>query len=84
MTITIKPSEINSLVPMSVSVVRLASMAVDSDADIDGITQVIEYDQALTANLLRMANSVWGRSMTPILTVRDVVVRLGPSHILQF
>ena len=84
MRVEIRPSDIESLAPMPVSVVRLAALAVDERASMQEIAEIIEYDEALTANLLRLANSVWGRSMAPILTVKDAVVRLGTAQILKF
>jgi putative nucleotidyltransferase with HDIG domain len=72
------------MVPMPLSVIKLAGVATDLNADIEEITEIIEFDQALTADLLRMANSVWGKTANPITTVKEVVVRLGPNRILQF
>jgi putative nucleotidyltransferase with HDIG domain len=44
---------------------------------------LIELDQALTANVLRMANSVMGSARTQIETVKDAVVRLGTAQIFK-
>ena len=84
MRVEIKPSEIESLAPMPVSVVQLASIATNEKATMEEMARIIEFDEALTANLLRLANSVWGRSVMPILTVKDAVVRLGTAQILKF
>ena len=83
MKITIRPEDIDALDPMPISVVQLASMAADPGANVNDMAEIIEFDEALTANMLRMANSVWGRAMTPILTVKDAVVRLGTGQILK-
>jgi putative nucleotidyltransferase with HDIG domain len=69
---------------MPASVVQLASMATDMKSSMEEMARVIEYDEALTANLLRLANSVWGKALTPVLTVKDAVVRLGTGQILKF
>jgi len=79
----IEIEEIESLKPMPASVVQLAGMIADADANISDIARVVELDQALTANLLRMANSAWGRSRTPILTVSEAVKRLGTAQVLK-
>ncbi len=84
MRVEIKPSEIESLTPMPMSVVQLTVLASNDRSSMDEMAQIIEFDEALTANLLRLANSVWGRSMAPILTVKDAVVRLGTAQILKF
>lgn len=69
---------------MPASVVQLASLATDPKASVSEMAEVIEFDEALTANLLRLANSVWGKALMPIMTVKDAVVRLGTGHILKF
>jgi len=79
----IQLSEIENLAPMPASVTRLAGMLVDPDASVNDIVRVIEFDQALTANLLRWANSAWSGSQTPILTVRASVIRMGTAQILK-
>ncbi|MHC4941857.1 MAG: HDOD domain-containing protein [Planctomycetota bacterium] len=84
MKVTIRPSEITSLTPMPVSVVRLASLAHNANADMKEMAKIIEYDEALTANLLRVANSVWGGSRVPVMTVKDSIVRLGTTQVLKF
>jgi putative nucleotidyltransferase with HDIG domain len=84
MKVDIKPSDISSLTPMPISVVRLASFAHDANADMNEMAKIIEYDEALTANLLRMANSVWGGSRVPVMTVKDSIVRLGTTQVLKF
>ena len=83
MKIKINPSEIKALVPMPVSVIKLASMANDPRARIDEMARIIEYDEALTANLLRLANSIWARGRMPVVSVKDAVVRLGAVQVLQ-
>lgn len=83
MTSTIALSEIEALAPMPASLARLASVVGNPDAGAGDVANVIEFDQALTANLLRMANSAWSSSRTPIVTVRDAVLRLGAARILE-
>ncbi|MEW6516208.1 MAG: HDOD domain-containing protein [candidate division FCPU426 bacterium] len=79
----IKPSEIQSLAPLPLSVVRLAELVSDPNSETDAFVGVIKFDQALTANVLRWANSAWSQSRTPIENVRDAVIRLGSENILK-
>lgn len=79
----IKLEEIAELAPMSPSISRLAGMVSDPDVSAADIAGVIEFDQALTVNLLRMANSAWSGSRIEITTVRAAVVRLGAARILE-
>lgn len=83
MNINIKPKDIDTLTPMPVSVVRLMRMTTDVKASATDLAQVIEYDEALTANLLRIANSTWFSGREPIMSVKDAVVRMGTAQILK-
>lgn len=84
MTAVTLPLEVDSLAPMPASVVRLAAMVADPRSGAQEAAQVIELDQALTANVLRWANSAWSASQRVIETVREAVLRLGTARILEF
>lgn len=71
-----------SLEPLPASVARLASLVSDQEADLREIVEVISFDQALTGNLLRRANSAASASRNPIRTVHEAVVRLGTGTVL--
>ena len=68
---------------LATTVVRLAGLISGGQADIKQIVEVVSYDQALTADLLRRANSAADGGSTPITTVRNAVVRLGTSTLLS-
>jgi HD-like signal output (HDOD) protein len=70
--------------PLPMSVTRLASMVCGEEpADLQEITEIVQFDQALTASLLRAANSSWSASRTEITNVKDAVVRLGSSTVFS-
>lgn len=70
--------------PLPMSVTRLAAMVCgDEPADLTEIVEIVQFDQALTASLLRAANSSWSASRTEITNVRDAVVRLGSSTVFS-
>ncbi|MFZ4584028.1 MAG: HDOD domain-containing protein [Acidimicrobiia bacterium] len=71
------------LEPLPASVTRLASLVSNGDPDLAEIAEIVGYDQALTASLLRSANSSWSASRTSITTVRDAVIRLGYGTVLS-
>ncbi len=72
------------LEPLPMSVTRLAAMVCgDEPADLDEIVEIVQFDQALTASLLRAANSSWSASRTEITNVKDAVVRLGSSTVFS-
>ena len=75
-------SEIAELAPMPASIGRLCTMMNQPDTTIAEISRLVELDQALTANTLKMANSAWSSAKSPIATVRQAVIRLGTARIL--
>lgn len=83
MTVSFHPEDIENLLPMPVSSVRLAEMVADPKSTIKEFSRVIELDQALTANVLRWANSAYSQPETPVTTVRRAVVRIGTANVLK-
>lgn len=79
----IDANEIKNLAPMSTSVTKLVTIAMDPDSDVNELARIIELDTALTANMLRWANSAWSGASGKIATVKDAVVRLGVSNIVK-
>jgi len=72
----------SNLEPLPASVARLAAAVASSDPDLDDIIDVVQYDQAMTATLLRSANSAASGSLNPVKSVRDAVIRLGTGSVL--
>ena len=69
--------------PLPHTVTRLATLVADPGSDIREITDVVSLDVSLTADLLRRANSAALGGRSTITSVRDAVVRLGPSTLLS-
>lgn len=76
--------EIETLAPLSPTTAALADVVSRSDSTIDEMVTVIGYDEALTLNVLRFANSVASASARTISTVKDAVIRLGGARILGY
>jgi putative nucleotidyltransferase with HDIG domain len=74
---------LDQLATLPTVVARLAALIKDPQSDINDIVQVIAYDQALTANLIRWANSAVWAQRKPIVDVKEAVIRLGPGRIFQ-
>ena len=68
--------------PLPTSAIRLAALVANDIPDVARIVEVVRYDQALTAALLRRANSSWSASRTEITTVKDAVVRIGAGPVV--
>src|SRR3954464_4584028 len=70
-------SSAEGLGALPVTVSRLAAIVSDPDHDVRDIVEVISFDQALTATLLRRANSAALGARYQIKTVRDAAMWLG-------
>lgn len=75
--------DIDLLDPLPAAAAKLAKIARDWEADINEAVTIIRYDQGLTANILRYANSPMGGARYRIAQVRDAVVRLGIHKVLE-
>ncbi len=83
MRIKINPAEIRNLAPMSTTVSQLTGLMNDAHYGVNEISRLIELDGALTANVLRWANSAFYRSQFEINTVKSAVMRLGLNNIIK-
>ncbi len=79
----VRVAEIDTLAPLPASLTRLAAVVGSADSSANDVAAVIELDQALTANTIRLANSAWSGSPKRIDTVREAVLRLGAGRILE-
>jgi putative nucleotidyltransferase with HDIG domain len=73
---------IKHLDPLPVTARRLTNMLGHEDVNAQDVVKVIEYDPAVAANILRIANSGAYGGRYRIERVRDAVVRLGTANLL--
>lgn len=73
----------NALEPLSQSATRLAALSAQANWTMPQVVEIIRLDQVLTARLLRVANSALLGARSPILTVKDAVVRLGIGQVVS-
>jgi HD-like signal output (HDOD) protein len=76
-------SSVDALEPLPLTVLKLTEVISQGEHDLSAIVEVVSLDQALTAALLRRANSAMSGSRTPVATVREAVVRLGSGPLLS-
>lgn len=76
-------SSVDALDPLPLTVMRLTEVIAQAEPEVAAIVEVVSLDQALTAALLRRANSAMSGSRTPVATVREAVVRLGTGPLLS-
>ncbi len=67
----------NGLEPLPMSVTRLASLVASDDYSAKDVVEIVAFDPALTATILRAANSAASGVVKTVSTVHDAVVRLG-------
>jgi len=69
--------------PLPASVARLAALSAGERWTLQAVEEIVRLDQALTLRLLKAANSAASASATPIVTMRDALVRLGIRSLLS-
>ena len=74
---------IDRLEPLPLTLQRLVVILEKEDINTTEIVQVIELDGAVAANILRMANSARFGGRFEITNLKDAVVRLGTSVLLE-
>lgn len=72
----------NGLAPLPASTVRLVEMVGSADCNLGEVAELISFDAALTASVLRGANSAATAGAAPISTVHEAVMRLGSARVL--
>jgi putative nucleotidyltransferase with HDIG domain len=73
----------SELSPLSPTAPKLARVVADPNSSADDIVEVLRYDQVLTLDILRFANSAASASTRAIATVKDAVIRTGGTRILE-
>jgi len=73
---------IQHLDPLPVTARKLSTMLRDENANVQEIAQVVQYDAAVAANILHVANSPAYAGRYPVERIRDAVVRLGTENLL--
>jgi putative nucleotidyltransferase with HDIG domain len=74
---------IEQLEPMPVTAQRLVALMQGEDVSLAKIAELVEFDQAIAASVLRLARSWAHAGARPPETVRDAVVRVGTIPLLN-
>lgn len=70
-------TELHDLPPFPVIVTRLLELTQDQNGSVGDLVRVVETDPAITARLLRIANSPYYNFQRQISTVRESIIVLG-------
>lgn len=68
---------------MPMAVQHICTLLNKKNLDIDSVVEVIQYDPALTVNVLSLANSSFFGGVRTFSTVREAAVRLGTRRLIQ-
>lgn len=73
--------QVQQIAPLPAVAMKVVQMAQDENTSAGDIASVLATDQAMTAKLLRLANSAYFAAGREIVTVRDAIVLLGMMEI---
>jgi putative nucleotidyltransferase with HDIG domain len=76
-------SRIKKLPTFSMTVVRLSALVNDPETDAGEFEAVVQPDMALTANLLRMANSAYFGLSRRVASAREAITLLGIRRVFE-
>ncbi len=73
----------DGLEPLPPTVSRLAVLVATPEAELPAIVETIAFDPTLAGTVLRYANSAASAALSPVVTVRDAIIRLGRAAVLS-
>jgi HD-like signal output (HDOD) protein len=76
--------EIDVFPPMMPSLLRLTELISSEDYTMDQVEKLVQFDQTLTVESLRLANAADAVGQKRISTVHDAVLRLGGERISKY
>lgn len=71
------------LPPFDKTAFQIQQEITKAEPSIQKVESLVEVDQALTAQMLKMANTAFFRGLSKVETVRDAIVRLGLQQVSQ-
>ena len=74
---------IDRLKPLPATAQALIASLNGENASLARVATLVEYDQAITSTVLKMAKSGFYAGYVPVQNVRDAVVRLGTQRLLE-
>ena len=74
---------IDYLPPFPRNLVALIELLDEPDVDVDQVADLIQYDPAMTALVMRLCNSAYFGAGSPASDLREATTRLGFNEIIQ-
>jgi putative nucleotidyltransferase with HDIG domain len=66
-----------------ITIMKVREMLRDEDYSVNAMVDLIKYDQAMAANIMKMGNSAYFGSRQRIGTLRDAVIYLGRNNLIR-
>jgi putative nucleotidyltransferase with HDIG domain len=66
-----------------ITILKVNEMLREDDYSVTDMVDLIKYDQAMAANIMKMSNSAYFGSRQKIGTLRDAVVYLGKNNLIR-
>ncbi len=82
-TLQILMKEIKSLKPIPAVVNQLLTVVDHPDSSMEDISNVIQYDPAITASVLKTCNSIFFGLKYPAESIKDAVNMLGTDQVIE-
>lgn len=71
------------LPPFPAVLQRVLHMVEDPKTSAQDVVEVIQYDQAITANILMVANSAYFGLRRPVHSIREALVKIGFNELIE-
>ncbi len=75
--------DLDTIPSLPTAAIKAVKLLQDPDVSISELTKTIEYDPALTTNVLRLANSAYFGAARQIGSLKQAIVRLGTSNVFR-
>ncbi len=74
---------IQTLPPFPATIQKVMALAGDPDSSLTELVAVVRFDQAITANILRICNSAYFGLHRPVDNVNDAIMHMGKKNVLR-
>src|SRR5512135_2521130 len=75
--------KVAQLPPFPIVVQRALQLVADPNSSAQDVVDVIQYDQSITANVLKLCNSAYFGLRQPVHSLREALVRIGFSQLVR-
>ncbi len=75
--------EVQDLAPLPTAAAKLVQILAVDEAEVGTAVEIIRFDQALTASVLRYANSPIAGAYYPTNSIKDATIRIGLGKVLE-